>query len=55
MWEKKGTRPGVLRCQHCPLTLAEGPCSGAQYEFERGADNALEMRLAPPLFGDKIE
>ena len=39
---KKGTQPWALGCQHCLLTLAEGPCSGAQCEFEKEVGNTLE-------------
>ena len=45
---KKDTRPWALGCQHCPLTLAEGPCSGAQCEFEKEMGNTLECDWRRP-------
>ena len=45
---EKGTRPWVLGCQHCPLTLAEGPCSGAQCKFEKEMGNTLECNWHRP-------
>ena len=45
---EKGTQPWVLGCQHCPLTLAEGPCSGAQCKFEKEVGNTLECDWCRP-------
>ena len=45
---EKGTRPWALGCQHCPLTLAEGPCSGVQCKFEKEMGNTLECNWHRP-------
>ena len=55
---KKGesdTWPWALGCQHCLLTLAKGPCSGAQCEFEKEVGNTLECDWCCPCLEIRLK
>ena len=45
----------MLGCQHCLLTLAKGPCSGAQCEFEKEMGNALECDWRRPCLEIRLK